>query len=198
MAPSLLMAHTKNSAIMLSYVLLGLLSGLIVALLLLAVMLPTRICYVETITLRAPKERIYDAIRYQSQLMEWSAWPTETQTQCQVKGPDGQVGAQTVYTNKGKPFGYQEITELEPTERISFYLTSKTPFEQKTYLHFHLIACNASTTEVWLYFDNTLKRPSHLLPHLFGIIRWTRQMHLKDLAGLKGFVEEDAMTISTT
>lgn len=163
--------------------------GILVALLILVFKLPTKIQYVEEIQVNAPVKKVYNAVRFQEQLMDWSAWPSETNSQCAVKNVDGQIGAQTVYLQKGKQFGYQEVTELIENEKVSFYLTSKAPFEQDTRMHFYLRPINENQTNVSLYFNNTLKRPSHVFPHIFGIVNWTHKMHLKDLAGLKKFVE---------
>ncbi|MEM6718882.1 MAG: SRPBCC domain-containing protein [Bacteroidota bacterium] len=174
---------------MVTTILLSIGFGVLIAILLLIIKLPTKIQYIEEIQVNATISKVYDAIRYQEQLMKWSAWPSETKSQCAVKNVDGQIGAQTVYLQKGKQFGYQEVTELIENEKVSFYLTSKAPFEQDTRLHFYLKALENGKTNVLLYFDNTLKRPSHLFPHVFGIINWTHQMHLKDLAGLKKFSE---------
>ncbi|MBP2831870.1 SRPBCC domain-containing protein [Aquimarina sp. U1-2] len=175
---------------MVTTLLIGIGTGLLTALLVLFFKLPKKIQYIEETLIDAQISKVYDAIRYQEQLMKWSAWPSETNSQCAVKNVDGQVGAQTVYLNKGKQFGYQEVTELIKNEKVSFYLESKAPFEQDTRLHFYLKEINSNKTNVLLYFDNTLKRPSHLFPHLFGIIDWTHRMHLKDLAGLKAFAEQ--------
>ncbi|MEM6863912.1 MAG: SRPBCC domain-containing protein [Bacteroidota bacterium] len=153
--------------------------------------LPTKVQYIEEIQIEAPVKKVYDAIRFQEQLMKWSAWPSETNSQCAVKNVDGQIGAQTVYLQKGKPFGYQEVTDLVENEKISFYLTSKAPFEQDTRMHFYLREINENRANVALYFDNTLKRPSHVFPYIFGIIAWTHKMHLKDLAGLKKLASEN-------
>jgi len=164
--------------------------GLLIAFVILMFKLPTKIQYIEEIQIHAPINTVYDAIRYQEQLMQWSAWPSETKSQCAVKNVDGQIGAQTVYLQKGKQFGYQEITELIENEKISFFLTSKAPFEQDTRMHFFLKELNENETLVSLYFDNTLKKPSHIFPHVFGIINWTHNMHLKDLKGLKKYTEK--------
>jgi uncharacterized protein YndB with AHSA1/START domain len=171
-------------------ILLSLAIGLVLAMIALVFLLPNKVQYIETITVNAPVAKVYDAIRFQEQLMAWSAWPAETNSQCAVKNTDGQLGAQTVYLNKGKQFGYQEITHLKENEKVSFTLKSKAPFEQKTNLHFLIKPLQGQNSEVVLWFDNTLKRPSLLLPYLFGIIKWTHRMHLKDLAGLKKYVEQ--------
>jgi hypothetical protein len=174
---------------MISTILISVTIGIFVAILILLVALPTKVQYIETINVQAPVSKVYDAVRFQEQLMAWSAWPTETKSQCEVKNTDGQVGAQTIYLSKGKQFGYQEITALVDNEKVSFMLKSKAPFEQETKLHFLLKSLDSNKTEVTLWFDNTLKKPSLLLPYIFGIIKWTHNMHLKDLAGLKMFVE---------
>ncbi len=164
--------------------------GIVLAIIVLLVTLPTKVQYMETISVHAAVSKVYDAIRYQEQLMAWSVWPSETKSQCEVKNIDGKLGAQTVYLSKGKQFGYQEITDLVDNEKVSFMLKSKAPFEQVTKLHFLLKAIDNNKTEITLCFDNTLKKPSLLLPYVFGIIKWTHNMHLKDLAGLKNYVEK--------
>lgn len=175
---------------MISTILISVAIGIFVAILILLVALPTKVQYIETINVQAPVSKVYDAVRFQEQLMAWSAWPTETKSQCEVKNTDGQVGAQTIYLSKGKQFGYQEITALVDNEKVSFMLKSKAPFEQETKLHFLLKSLDSNKTEITLWFDNTLKKPSLLLPYIFGIIKWTHNMHLKDLAGLKNYVEK--------
>ncbi|MEM9933857.1 MAG: hypothetical protein AAF824_09605, partial [Bacteroidota bacterium] len=59
-------------------IILGIISGLVVAVILLILFLPKKVQYIETITVKAPISKVYDAIRFQQQLMEWSAWPPET------------------------------------------------------------------------------------------------------------------------
>ena len=174
---------------MISTFLISLAIGVFIAIVILLVALPIKVQYIETVKVQAPIAKVYDAVRFQEQLMAWSAWPTETKSQCEVKNTDGQIGAQTVYLSKGKQFGYQEITDLINNEKVSFILKSKAPFEQETKLHFLFKPLQANQTEVTLWFDNTLKKPSLLLPYVLGIIKWTHKMHLKDLAGLRKFVE---------
>lgn len=165
--------------------------GISVALIFLTLTLPKKIQYIQTIEANAPVEKVYDAIRYQEQLMTWSAWPSETNSRCAVKNKDGQLGAQTVYMNqKGKEFGYQEITNLVENEKVSFYLKSHVaPFEEDVRLHFRLKALDKESTEINLWFDETLKRPQFLIAYLGGITKWVYKMHLKDLQGLKAYVE---------
>ncbi|MEM1327297.1 MAG: SRPBCC domain-containing protein [Bacteroidota bacterium] len=172
-------------------IILGIVAGCLVALALLIWKLPNKVQYIETITVKTPIETVYDAIRYQEQLMEWSAWPKETNSLCQVANEDGEVGAQTIYQNqKGKQFGYQEITELVNNEKVSFYLKSfVAPFEEDVRMDFILKKLSESETEVNLWFNEKLKKPAFLIAYFGNIINWVHQMHLKDLAGLKKYVE---------
>ncbi|MEM1407700.1 MAG: hypothetical protein AAGG59_13055 [Bacteroidota bacterium] len=172
-------------------ILIGILSGLLVALLLLIKMLPDKVQYIETVTIERPVRNVYDAIRYQEQLMEWSAWPKETKSDCAVENTDGQIGAQTVYLNKkGKKFGYQEITNLIENEQVDFYLKSfVAPFEKDVRLKFILREYPENETLVIMWFDEALRKPHFLIAYFGGILKWVHSMHLKDLAYLKQYVE---------
>ncbi|MGD1947274.1 MAG: SRPBCC domain-containing protein [Croceivirga sp.] len=110
---------------MLATILISVGIGLLTAVIILIIVLPKKVQYIENITVNTDIEKVYDAIRYQEQLMKWSAWPSETNSLCAVKNVDGQIGAQTIFMNKkGKQFGYQEITHLVPNEKVSFFIKS--------------------------------------------------------------------------
>jgi len=174
-------------------VLFTLLIGIGLTITLLIVFLPAKVQYIEKVLINARTPIVYDAIRFQEQLMQWSAWPKETQSNCAVKNEDGLVGAQTVYLNKkGKQFGYQEITGLEENERVDFFLKSDVaPFEKDVRLTFLLREIKPNQTEVIMWFNETLKKPHFLIAYFGGILRWVHEMHLKDLAYLKTYAEEN-------
>ncbi|NJK83405.1 MAG: hypothetical protein HC912_05885 [Saprospiraceae bacterium] len=101
-------------------------------------------------------------------MMVWSAWPTETNSQCFVKHTDGVVGAQTVYAKNGKEFGYQEITHLKENEKVTFVLKSYVaPFEKDVRLSFILKELPNNETEINMWFSELLKKP-----HFFGSLLW--------------------------
>lgn len=172
-------------------ILVSLAVGLAAGVLLLIVFLPKKVQYIERVTVQASIARVYDAIRYQEQLMQWSAWPKETNSECAVQNKDGVLGAQTIYLNKkGKQFGYQEVTELVENEKVGFYLKSfVAPFEEDVRLEFMLKKISEEETEISLWFNETLKKPQFLIAYFGGIIKWVHTMHLKDLANLKTYVE---------
>jgi hypothetical protein len=150
---------------------------------------PSRVEYVEVIAINVDRSEVYNSIRRQVDLMKWSAWPSETGSSCSVKGDDGKVGAQTIFLDKkGRKFGYQEVTELVENVQVSFKLESKGPPHVPA-LHFYLSELRPETTHVTLHFTNDITPPFHLPLRLFGVVKWTRQMHVKDLDGLKRFLE---------
>jgi uncharacterized protein YndB with AHSA1/START domain len=155
----------------------------------LAVLLvPRKVEYTESITVAASVADIYDAVRMQEALMQWSAWPSTTGSTCSTENADGRTGARTVYFSKGKRFGYQEVTHLVPNRRVDIALFSAGP-PQKPRMSFVLTPLDAGRTRVDFQWHNELPRPFNLLLRLFGIVRWTRQMHVKDLDGLKRYCE---------
>jgi hypothetical protein len=149
---------------------------------------PSAVRYTENIVINAPAHILYDNIRLQTRLMQWSAWPSETGSTCSLENTDGEVGARTVFFTKGQGFGYQEVSRLIEGQSVELSLYSKGP-PQKPVLIFHLTKLTESQTEVCLYFENSIERPFNFILRIAGIVRWTRKMHRKDLEGLKRFSE---------
>ena len=172
---------------------LGLLLVLVAVFFVAVTLMPTHIRYRESILVSAPIQSVYDNVRYQEDLMRWSAWPSTTNSTCSVAGLDGEKGAQTVFFSKGKRFGHQEIIDLAENKSVTFTLESKGP-PQKPVLNFLFEQVSNKQTKVTIDFSNQLSRPFNVLLRLFGIVRWTRQMHRKDLQGLKRFCEPPYMT----
>lgn len=150
---------------------------------------PGRVRYTETTDIDASASSLYDHIRLQERLMSWSAWPSETGSTCACEGTDGTVGARTVFFGKdGKKFGHQEVTALEPNRRVTMVLEGKGPPHWPV-LVFELEPLSPTRTRVHLHFDNKIMRPFNLILRVAGIVRWTREMHVKDLHGLKQYAE---------
>ena len=169
-------------------------AGLILLVALLSALSPTRVEYAEKIVVDAPVADVYDDIRLQDRLMRWSAWPKETNSKCAVDataardGEDGEIGAKTVFFSKGKPAGHQEIIGLKPNEEVAMTLVGPGP-PHKPWLAFKLTPLGADRTRVVLHFVNELPRPFNAIWRFAGLTKWTRQMHQKDLAGLKAYSE---------
>lgn len=147
------------------------------------------ISYIESIDVAAPIAVVYDSIRFQEKLMQWSAWPEATATTCRAEGPSGQVGAKTIYLRRDTPCGHQTVVELRNNERVKLELFDPSPFGQKPYVTF-VLKHEKDHTTVDLDFHNQIPRPWHLVVKFAGLPEWTRDLHRKDLLGLKRFVEE--------
>ena len=156
---------------------------------------PRDVRYTEQIDIAAPVADVYNYIRFQRDLMRWSAWPTETKSTCMTEGPDGQVGAQTVFISKGKRFGHQEITQLAENEYVELAIFSAGP-PQRTLVRFSVKALGPLSTQVQLHMKNKIAYPFNLILRLVGVVRWVRRLHVKDLQGLKRFSEFPRRTYS--
>ncbi|MEM6907820.1 MAG: hypothetical protein AAF494_04000 [Pseudomonadota bacterium] len=175
----------------------GLLGGAFIGLVIAVLCTPRVVEYVETIDIEANASSVHDAIRFQRNLMQWSAWPSETGSDCKVAGDDGEVGAQTVFFDKkGNRFGHQSVAHLSPIREVTFTLESKGPPHVPS-LSFYLVEMGEETTRVLLSFRNDVTPPFHLMQRLIGITRWTREMHRKDLEGLQRFLEKRENYIGT-
>lgn len=148
-----------------------------------------RVQYVERVEVEAPAPKVFEAVASQEALMRWSAWPAATQSQCRVVGADRAVGATIEFLKDGRVTGSQKVTRLVEGSRVEIELADPSPFGQRPLVHFQVNPLAGDRTEVLLEFDNTIRRPFHLLVRFAGIAKWVRGLHRKDLAGLKRFVE---------
>jgi len=168
---------------------LWVIGAVVLLIVIVVVAVPRRVSYAESAVVGASSTDLYDHIRLQSRLMRWSAWPTETGSACSCEGVDGEVGARTVFLTKtGQRFGHQEVTELVPGRRVVLALTSKGP-PQRPVVAFDLEPLAEEQARVTLSFDNYIIPPFNVILRVAGIVRWTREMHRKDLAGLKAYAE---------
>ncbi|MGR3466254.1 MAG: SRPBCC family protein [Shimia sp.] len=149
---------------------------------------PTRIAYRESIDIAAPPAEVYDHIRLQERLMQWSAWPEETNSTCALEGEDGTVGAKTVFFTKGKRTGHQEITALNADDQVvRMTLVGPGPPHHPDIAF--VVEPAPKGARVHLDFTNRFPRPFNAIWKFAGLSTWTRRMHVKDLAGLKAFAE---------
>ncbi|GJD93609.1 hypothetical protein [Methylobacterium iners] len=154
----------------------------------LSALAPVRVAYTEEIIVEAPIRDVYDDIRIQEHLMRWSAWPKETKSTCTVEGADGQIGAKTAFFTKGKRVGYQEVVSLKEDQEVALVLHGPGP-PHRPELTFELRALTEHRTQVLAHFVNELPRPFNAIWKFAGLSKWTREMHRKDLAGLRAFSE---------
>ncbi|MEO0605347.1 MAG: SRPBCC family protein, partial [Myxococcota bacterium] len=157
-----------------------------------SILAPLQVRYTESVDVDAPVQDVFDDIRLQERLMRWSVWPRETGSRCAVDpgpaGADGTEGARTVFVSKGRAVGHQRITRLVDGREIAMTLEGPGPPHDPA-LTFELEALEPSRTRVHLHFVNRFSRPFNAIWHFAGLSKWTRELHRKDLAGLKAFSE---------
>ena len=89
---------------------------------------------------------------------------------------------------KGKRVGHQEVVHLKENEEVAHTLVCPwAPHKPK--LTFELCPEGEGHTRVLAHFINVLPRPFNAIWRFAGLTKWTREMHQKDLAGLKAFSE---------
>jgi uncharacterized protein YndB with AHSA1/START domain len=88
---------------------------------------------VKTITINAPKEKVFNMVKYLKNFPKWSPFLAQDPTQkYEVKGTDGKVGAQYHWEgNKGKDLGFQEIKKIEEGKFIGMACDIQKPFKAK-------------------------------------------------------------------
>lgn len=153
---------------------------------------PIRVAYTESLDIDAPAAELFDDIRLQQRLMRWSVWPKETGSQCALDpgpvGEDGSEGARTVFLSKGRSVGHQEIVRVVDGREVALTLVGPGPPHRPT-LTFELEPLDEAQTRVHLHFVNELPRPFNAIWRFAGLTSWTRELHRRDLAGLKAFAE---------
>ncbi|WP_322895729.1 MULTISPECIES: SRPBCC family protein [unclassified Yoonia] len=171
--------------------------GLVALVAVLSALAPVRVEYTEEIIVNAPVADVYDDIRMQEHLMRWSAWPKETKSTCSVEGTDGAVGVKTAFFTKGKRVGHQEVVSLKENEEVALTLIGPGP-PHRPKLTFKLHPEGDHQTRVLAHFTNELTRPFNAIWKFAGLSKWTREMHRKDLAGLKAFSEPPHLDMNGT
>jgi hypothetical protein len=93
----------------------------------------TEIQIVKEVTIKADKKEVFDMVKYLKNFPKWSPFLAQDPTQkYEVKGDDGQVGAQYHWDgNGGKDLGYQEIVAIDELKYIGMSCDIQKPFVAK-------------------------------------------------------------------
>jgi uncharacterized membrane protein len=103
----------------------------------------------KTITINAPKEKVFDLVKYLKNFPKWSPFLVQDPSQkYEVKGIDGTVGAQYYWEgNKGKDLGYQEIVKIKEQTFIGKKCDIQKPFVAQPTFEYYF-SNNGNTVEV--------------------------------------------------
>lgn len=118
----------------------------------------------KSISIAAPREKVYDMISHLKKFPEWSPFLAQDPSQkYEVKGRDGALGVQFHWVgNDGKDVGYQEIVKLESNRFVGVQCDIQKPFKAVPIFEYSL-RDKGTNTEVTQYF----KLESSLIDALF-------------------------------
>lgn len=93
----------------------------------------TEINIVKEVTINAEQREVFDMVKYLQNFPKWSPFlAQDTAQKYEVKGNDGQVGAQYHWDgNGGKDLGYQEIVAIDELNSIQMKCDIQKPFVAK-------------------------------------------------------------------
>lgn len=93
----------------------------------------TTIQIVKTVTIKAPKQAVFDMVKYLNNFPKWSPFLVQDPSQqYEIKGTDGAVGAQYHWNgNGGKDVGFQEIVKIDEMSYIGKRCDIQKPFVAK-------------------------------------------------------------------
>ncbi|WP_043440777.1 SRPBCC family protein [Arthrobacter sp. L77] len=148
--------------------------------------------WTETITIEAPRDIVYQAVRDQHTLMRWSAWPEATGFTCRVDGDGMSPGSQIVFTDqKGVEQGRQTLVSADPGI-VRNTMRNRGPRGRwvSPNVDFHVDPVTPTQTRVSLAFDVDPPVPRIMKPLANRWLRRSiRPLHVKDLQQLKDLVE---------
>ncbi len=93
----------------------------------------TNIHITKQVTINGSEKEVFDMVRYLNNFPKWSPFLVQDPSQkYEVKGTDGQVGAQYHWDgNGGKDLGYQEIITIDEGKYIKMNCDIQKPFVAK-------------------------------------------------------------------
>lgn len=174
---------------------IGIILGVIaVVLFILAAVAPKHITVQHTIAIDAPKDEVFDQVRYFKNFSNWSPWlVTDPQQKSFVKGTDGQVGVESHWEGVAeKSKGLQTLTKMELGNSLEIQCDISQPFEAKPVFHY-TFQQKGNQTIVTQTFDNDLPIPANIFGLLFNVKASISKVNELGLSRLKSFCEQAVM-----
>jgi Polyketide cyclase / dehydrase and lipid transport len=174
-----------------AFIILGIaLGAVLVAIIILSLVAPKRISIRSVQFIQAPKEVVYDQLRFMKNFPNWSPFKVQDPEQKHViSGPDGSVGATFSWEGvKEKSKGYQKVVALKENERVELRCEITVPFESHPSFNYDLIE-KAGGVEVVQEFDVAMPFPANVFGLLFGLKREIGATNQQGLALLKKVCE---------
>ena len=148
--------------VMLLLVLLGLIAVVLIA----ALFLKKSYSIERSIVIDRPLETVFDYVKFLRNQDHFSVWATMDPTMKKdFKGTDGAVGFVSSWESNNKKVGVgeQEITSIEPMQRIGFQLRFVKPMPGVANAYMLTSAVSDHQTQVIWHFDSAMNYPMNFM-----------------------------------
>jgi hypothetical protein len=169
---------------------------ILVSVILLSVVAPRKISVRNIQFINAPKQVVFDQIRYMKNFTDWSPFKVQDpQQKSSVTGKDGEVGATFHWEGvKEKSKGSQTIVSLKGSDEVKLLCTITEPFRSTATFSYTLVEKNGGV-EVVQNFNTEMPIPANI----FGmLLRLKDKMSATNKQGLQllGAVSEKKAAVS--
>ena len=162
----------------------------------LSLVAPKRISITSKQFIKAPKELVFDQLRFMKKYPDWSPFRHQDPEQkFTVTGSDGEVGATFNWEGvKEKSKGSQKIVALKTNERVNIQCNITEPFQAKP-LFAYTLHEKEGGVEVVQQFDVDMPVPANIFGLLFGLKSKMASTNEQGLAILKKITEQQQLTL---
>ncbi|MDX2280881.1 MAG: SRPBCC family protein [Saprospiraceae bacterium] len=173
-------------------ILLLLLLGLVAFVLIAALFIKKSYSVVRSIVIDQPLQTVFDYVKFLKNQDNFSVWATmDPNMKKDFKGTDGTVGFLSSWESDNKKVGVgeQEITSVEPMERIGFQLRFFKPFPGVADASMLTSAVSEHQTQVTWRFDSAMAYPMNVMLLFMNMDQMLGKDLGKGLDNLKAVLE---------
>ncbi|MFT4016210.1 MAG: SRPBCC family protein [Agriterribacter sp.] len=149
--------------------------------------------YEKTITINAPKDKVWSLVNNFHGQDKWSPWKDgDPNIQISYEGQDGTEGAMYKWKgNKEVGSGEQTLTKLEPMSRVNSHVHFIEPFDGEAETFITLDDAGNNSTKVTWGFDTKYTYPMNTMLLFMNMDKMMGDQYTKGLNRLKNLAEAD-------
>ena len=170
------------------------LAGIVLLLLLLFLLAPSRYDVSRSVTVRRDPQSVYEYLRFLKNQDHWSPWgKKDPNMKKEFRGTDGTVGATSIWDgNKEVGAGEQEILSLDPGRRIDSELRFLKPWKSTSQAYLEVEPEGDDATRVRWGFTGRNGFPMRIMMLFMSMDKMVGKDFETGLANLKELLEADA------
>lgn len=149
--------------------------------------------YEKTITINAPKDKVWSLVNNFHGQDKWSPWKDgDPNIHISYEGQDGTEGAMYKWKgNKEVGSGEQTLTKLEPMSRVNSHVHFIEPFDGEAETFITLDDADNNSTKVTWGFDTKYTYPMNTMLLFMNMDKMMGDQYTKGLNRLKNLAEAD-------